>query len=199
MSGELALAAINAEGQCVVSGPEDSIARLEKNLSARFIKWHRLRVSHAFHSAMMDPILEPFTKFVAEFELSKPQIPYVSCVTVDWIADHEATDPCYWARQLRQPVRFADGIARILSNEAMCLLEVGPGSSQSALIEQHPAFAPTHNVIVSMGSRRRTNVSDSKTMVQALAQLWTLGQKINWHDFHAHENRRRVQLPPYPF
>src|SRR5262249_17336784 len=78
------------------------------------------------------------------------------------------------------------------------ILEVGPGSSQSALIAQHSAFGSTHEVIASIGSAK-TSSAGVETIMRAVGQLWTLGHKVDWHRFHAHENRRRVRLPTYPF
>ena len=84
------------------SGPEASISRLEAVLTAKGAISQRLRVSHAFHSSMMDPVLEPFTDFLGKFDYSAPRIPYVSSVSGNWITAQEATDPHYWARQLCQ-------------------------------------------------------------------------------------------------
>ena len=110
LNGKLSLASVNADEQCVVSGPDLAIGELEKSLADKGLEYHRLRVSHAFHSSMMDPILREFADFVRRFELAPPTIPYISSATGTWITDAEATDPEYWARQLRQTVRFSNGI-----------------------------------------------------------------------------------------
>ena len=198
LNGKLSLASVNGDGQCVVSGPDQAIGGLEKSLAGAGVQYSRLRVSHAFHSSMMDPILRGFADFVRKFELSPPRIPYISSATGSWITDGEATDPDYWARQLRQTVRFSDGIARALETPGAILLEVGPGNTLSALCEQHRGFSASQIVISSLRVRR-DNTSDQEFIVRALGQLWTAGKKIDWKGFHAHEVRRRLPLPTYPF
>jgi acyl transferase domain-containing protein/thioesterase domain-containing protein len=198
LNGKLSLASVNGDGQCVVSGPDQAIGGLEKSLAGTGVQYNRLRVSRAFHSSMMDPILRGFADFVRKFELSPPRIPYISSATGSWITDGEATDPDYWARQLRQTVRFSDGIARALETPGAILLEVGPGNTLSALCEQHRDFSAGHIVISSLRVRR-DNTSDQEFIVRALGQLWTAGKKIDWKGFHAHEIRRRLPLPTYPF
>ena len=136
-SGKLSLASINADQQCVVSGPDGAIAALEESLADKGMEHRRLRVSHAFHSSMMDPILREFAEFVRRFELAPPRIPFVSSATGSWITDAEATDPDYWAGQLRQTVRFAEGIGEALKTRDAILVEIGPGNTLSALCEQN--------------------------------------------------------------
>ena len=123
----LSLAAVNGRSSCVVSGPDVAIAELERRLAERSIATKSLRTSHAFHSAMMDPIVDAFACVAAGVSLSPPKIPVVSNVTGTWLTAGEATDPAYWARHLRQTVRFADAVT-LLGQSADCvLLEVGPG------------------------------------------------------------------------
>jgi len=198
LNGKLSLASVNADGQCVVSGPDGAIENLEKSLADKGMEYRRLRVSHAFHSAMMEPILRKFAEFVHRFELAAPRIPYISSATGTWITEAEATDPNYWARQLRQTVRFADGIGQALKTAGAILLEVGPGNTLSALCEQNAAFTESHKAISSMRTRN-DSISDEEFIAGALAQLWVAGKKIDWKGYHAHEQRRRLPLPTYPF
>ncbi len=198
LNGKLSLASVNADGQCVVSGPDCAIENLEKSLADKGMEYRRLRVSHAFHSAMMEPILRKFAEFVHRFELTAPRIPYISSATGTWITEAEATDPNYWARQLRQTVRFADGISQALKTPDAILLEVGPGNTLSALCEQNAAFTESHKAISSMRTRNES-VSDEEFIAGALGQLWVAGKKIDWKGYHAREQRRRLPLPTYPF
>ena len=192
------LASVNSDLQCVISGPENSIGELERSLAAEGVTCQRLRVSHAFHSSLMDPILEPYTKFLRKFDYSAPRIPFISSATGNWITDAEATDPTYWARQLRDTVRFRDGMTELLKEESALLLEVGPGGTLLALAAQHENFGNGHELIASMRSRRESQ-SDIEVLLQALGKLWVAGEKINWRAFHANERRRRLPLPTYPF
>ncbi|MDV7395783.1 acyltransferase domain-containing protein, partial [Arthrospira platensis SPKY1] len=117
LTPDLALAAINAPALCAVSGDFDAIAALEARLAADGVDYRRLHTSHAFHSPMMDPIVAPFTRRVADVPLAAPQIPFISNVSGTWITADEATDPAYWAAHLRQGVRFADGVATLMEED----------------------------------------------------------------------------------
>ena len=198
LNGKLSLASVNADGQCVVSGPDGAIENLEKSLADKGMEYRRLRVSHAFHSAMMEPILHEFAGFVGRFDLAAPRIPYISSATGTWITEAEAKNPNYWARQLRQTVRFAEGIGQALRTPGAILLEVGPGNTLSALCEQNAAFTDSHKAISSMRTRT-DSISDGEFITGALAELWVAGKKIDWKGYHAHEQRRRLPIPTYPF
>src|SRR5277367_1415964 len=198
LNGKLSLASINADQQCVVSGPDGAIAALEESLAEKGMEHRRLRVSHAFHSSMMDPILREFAEFVRRFDLAPPRISFVSSATGSWITDAEATDPDYWARQLRQTVRFAEGIGEALKTRDAILVEVGPGNTLGALCEQNAEFSDSHTVISSMRARN-DDTTDAEFISRSLAQLWVSGKKINWKSYHADERRRRLPLPTYPF
>src|SRR5207253_4629290 len=95
-------------------GPDEAVAALQKELETGGIVCRRLHTSHAFHSAMMDEILEPFAQLVKSFSPRPPQMPYISNLTGRWITAAEATDPSYWSKHLRQTVRFADGLGMLL-------------------------------------------------------------------------------------
>ncbi|XKH37057.1 acyltransferase domain-containing protein [Azospirillum doebereinerae] len=109
LSDEVCLAGDNGPAQCVLSGPAESIAAVARRLEARGVTTHALATSHAFHSAMMDPILEDFRRTVAGVERHAPRVPVISCLTGTWLTDAEARDPDYWVRQLRGAVRFRQG------------------------------------------------------------------------------------------
>ena len=128
LNGKLSLAAVNAPSLCVVAGPFDELDALEQDLNSGGVACRRLTTSHAFHSSMMDPLIEPFTKRVAQTPLNPPRIPYVSGVTGKWVQDEEAIDPAYWARHFREPVQFSLGVAELRKNPGNILLEVGPGT-----------------------------------------------------------------------
>jgi acyl transferase domain-containing protein/thioesterase domain-containing protein/acyl carrier protein len=194
----LCLAGVNSNQQCVVSGSESSISEMESSLSAEGIACQRLRVSHAFHSSMMDPVLRPFSEFLSKFDYSPPRIPFISSATGNWITAVEACDPAYWAHQLRNAVRFSDGMSNLLNKESAIFLEVGPGQTLLALAAQHSNFASRHELIASMRSRREP-LSDLEVLLKALGKLWVAGAKIDWEAFHAHERRKRLPLPTYPF
>lgn len=196
LTPELSIAAINSPNLCVASGPYDAIASLEKILEERGAATKRLQTSHAFHSAMMDPVLEPFAALCKGIALRKPQIPYVSNVTAKWVTPAEAINPAYWSGHVRQTVRFAEGIAQLMEDPRNVLLEVGPGQTLSTLARQHPARRAEQNVVPSLAL---SGEHELRGMHEALGRLWMCGVKIDWDAFYSGESRRRVTLPSYPF
>ena len=194
----LALAAINGPARCVASGPADALAALEHQLAERGVECRRLHTSHAFHSAMMQPMLGQFAEQVKRVTLKAPSIPYISNVTGSWITAEEATDPGYWARHLRQTVRFADGLRELLSDPKRILLEVGPGQTLATFARQHPNKTPAHVVQASLRHPHEQQ-SDVAFLLSTLGQLWLAGLRLDWSGVYVHERRRRVPLPSYPF
>jgi acyl transferase domain-containing protein/thioesterase domain-containing protein/acyl carrier protein len=198
LNGTLDLAAVNGTSMCVVSGPREEVARLEMALTEQGKSTHHLHTSHAFHSRMMDPLLEPFTKLVQKIELKPPTIPFISNFTGTWITAAAATDPAYWARHLRQTIRFAEGLEELLKGPESVLLEVGPGETLSTLVRQHP-HKNKEQIIISSVRRPQAQRSDVEVLLNALGRLWLSGQSIDWRGVYKHEHRRRLSLPTYPF
>ncbi len=145
---------------------------------------------------MMDPVVEPFAELLEKVHFEKPAIPYISNVTGRWVSPEEATDPRYWARQVRETVRFSDGLDEIMKDPQRILLEVGPGRSLTTFASQHPAKTPDRLVIASSPS---SSEGDIAAMLDALGRLWLAGKPINWTQFYSNETRRRIPLPAYPF
>ena len=195
---ELSLAAVNRPAVSVVSGPVEAVEELSARLALQGLTCRRLHTSHAFHSRMMEPVLQPFVEQVKRVRLEPPRLPFLSNVTGTWIRPEEATDPAYWARQLRQGVRFADGVALLLAEPHRILLEVGPGNTLSTLARQHPAAGPGHAMIASLRHPKQAE-PDTAVLLQAVARFWLAGGEIDWTGFWAGERRRRLALPTYPF
>ncbi|MEA2604979.1 MAG: hypothetical protein QOF89_5971 [Acidobacteriota bacterium] len=195
---ELSLAAVNRPAVSVVSGPVEAIEELAARLAGEGLACRRLHTSHAFHSRMMEPVLQPFLEQVKRVRLEPPRLPFLSNVTGTWIRPEEATDPAYWARQLRQAVRFADGIALLLAEPHRILLEVGPGNTLSTLARQHPAAGMGHAMIATLRHPKQAD-PDPAVLLQALARFWLAGGEVDWAGFWAGERRRRLALPSYPF
>ena len=195
---DLSLAAVNGPARCVISGTREAIAQFENELKSDGVECRKLHTSHAFHSPMMEPILDRFVQVVKNVRLRRPTIPYVSNLTGQWITAPEATDPTYWARHLRQTVRFADGVGELLKTPDRILIEVGPGQTLSTLIRQHPAMSADHVVVSSL-----PHAAQSKTelgfILGTLGKLWLAGKRLDWTRLHAPSQRRRVSLPTYPF
>ena len=198
IAGGLSLAAVNGPALCVLSGPIGEIQVLEAQLAKRAVHARRLHTSHAFHSAMMDAVVGPFVQELQAVALQRPQIPFLSNVTGTWITEDAATNPSYWGRQLRQPVRFADGVQELARAADWIVVEVGPGQTLSALARQSSGRAAEQIFLPAMRSAQDPQ-SDVTVMLGSLARLWAAGATVNWTGFSKHERRRRVSLPSYPF
>jgi len=194
----LSLAASNGPTLCVVSGPTEAVEALAQQLTTQGMGCRRLHTSHAFHSQMMDPILERFTEEVKRVTLKSPQIPFVSNVTGTWIRAAEGTDPGYWARHLRQTVRFAEGVHELVQDPDWVLLEVGPGQTLLTIARWHPRRAAGQVVLTSMRPVDYQE-SDVAFLLTTLGRLWLAGVQVDWGGYYAHERRRRLVLPTYPF
>lgn len=191
LGGALDIAAINAPSLCVASGPVAEIEALNERLTARGVACRRLSVSHAFHSRALDPVLDEIESAAASVSLSPPRIPIASCVTGDWIGG-QATDPKYWSRHGRAPVRFAAALSTAVGDDPAFLLEVGPGRTLSALAAQAVDRRKLQGVAASLEDVRSEDLSD------ALTALWTAGFTPNWEAMTGAAGRR-VSLPTYRF
>ncbi|HEX6292480.1 MAG TPA: amino acid adenylation domain-containing protein [Herpetosiphonaceae bacterium] len=192
----LALAAINGPALCVVSGTAESIAALETTLSQRGLNVRQLHIDVAAHSALVEPILGTFTSFVRTLRLQAPRLPYLSNVTGTWATAADATDPQYWARHLRQTVRFGDGLQTLLAEPDLALLEVGPSQSLTTLAK---AQATSDRIVLASMRHPNDQQPDDAFLLSTLGQLWLAGVTVDWAGYSAHERRRRLPLPTYPF
>jgi polyketide synthase PksJ len=199
---EIALAAVNASSLCVFSGPHEAVDRFEKELKIKGYECSRLHTSHAFHSPMMDPILKSFAKKVEQVRFNHPGKPYISNLSGNWIKSEEVKSPKYWVNHLRETVRFADGIEKLLEIESPVFIEVGPGNVLSTFVRRH---SPLKNhkkgieIVIDLVRHPKKQVSDSYYLLNGIGQLWLNGVEIDWDEFYAKEERYRIPLPTYPF
>ena len=192
----LSLAAVNAPMMSVVAGPDGAVAAWEEQLAAGGVHCQRLQTSHAFHSAMMDPILASFAQRVRRVSLHPPAIPYLSNLTGTWIRPEDATNPDYWVQHLRHTVRFSECLSTLLENDDQVLLEVGPGRTLSGLVRQQPARPAA--VLSSLG-RYGDDAQDLEVILKSYGNLWVLGCKLDPGQLYDGQRRSRVPLPTYPF
>ncbi|MEH2082692.1 MAG: SDR family NAD(P)-dependent oxidoreductase [Nostoc sp.] len=195
---ELDLAAINGSSLCVVSGLKSAIDKLHNRLTEQGIDSRRLHTSHAFHSQIMDSIIEPFMAQVKKIHLKAPQIPFVSNVTGTWITAAEAINPSYWAKHLRQTVRFVEGIAELLQQPQRILLEVGPGRTLTTLARRYSGKAAEQVMLTSLRHPQEPG-SDVVFLLNTLGQLWLTGVQVDWSGFYTDQQPSRLPLPTYPF
>jgi acyl transferase domain-containing protein/acyl carrier protein len=197
---QVSLAAVNGSSTCVLAGPTDAIEYLEGHLSELGIITQRIETTHAFHSTMLEPVIEPLTRLVQEITFHAPTIPYISNITGTWITDEQASDPNYWAQHMCQTVRFADGLSQILADTQLALLEIGPGQSLSAFAKQHPDCGQQRlSMVIPTLPTVHEQLSDSSTVLTALGKLWLAGVALDTQAFYSAERRQRVLLPAYPF
>ncbi|HUZ91501.1 MAG TPA: aminotransferase class III-fold pyridoxal phosphate-dependent enzyme, partial [Methylocella sp.] len=198
LPADLSIAAVNAEAICVVAGPHTAIGAFEEELTARGTDSRRLRTSHAFHSAMVDPVIEPLAEILRQIPLSVPRVPYVSTMSGRWITADQATDPLYWARHCRETVRYAAALESLCEIDTPILLETGPGRTLSSLAQQSQASRAVPLITASLPDPAEKNDGDS-VFLDTLGRLWTAGVAPDWRALDVSTPRRRVSLPTYPF
>ena len=194
----LSLAAENGPSACVVAGPASEIDALQAALEADDIVARRLPTSHAFHSWMMDEAVPSFEAAVSRMRLSAPRIPIASTLTGTWLTEAEATDPNYWARHMREPVRFSTAVrSAMVRHPQAAFVEVGPRGSLSTLVRQHAIDG--HPAPVAVPCLTRSPSDEPAALALAQAQLWALGIELSSAAARPAQGRRRVRLPTYPF
>ena len=195
LPAEVTIAALNAPKLVVVAGPTAAIAAYEAELSGAGIGARRLQTSHAFHSAMMDPMLPQFTAAAAAVSFGAPQVPYVSSLTGTLVGAADVREPEFWARQIRNPVLFAQGCETLKSAKVSVVIEVGPGRGLSALARQCGLAGPDADIVTLLPDAGESALH----LAGALGRLWLAGVDIDWKALHAGDERRRTALPTYPF
>ncbi|MBG6136720.1 type I polyketide synthase [Longispora fulva] len=189
----LSIATVNGPGACVVAGPTPLVEEFAAALGADGVGSKALRTSHAFHSPMMAPILGEFHELVAGVERRVPQAAFLSNLTGDWISPADATDPSYWARHLREAVRFGDCVTRLLADGDWLLVECGPGRQLAGLARMHTpkgGVAPLAS-LPAPGEPK----SDLDTLYATAGQLWACGVALDAFG----DTGCRVPLVPYPY
>lgn len=200
LTEHLCLSAVNGSQLCVVAGSTESIAKLEQHLLTDGIACRQLQTTHAFHSPIMEAILEPFIQLVKSLDLKPPQIPYISNVTGTWITAMEATDPNYWGRHLCQTVRFADGIETLWQAPSQILLEVGPGQTLGSMALQHPANANVlERLVLASLPNSYNQQSDMAFSLNTLGQIWLAGVSVDWLKLYGNCYSSTLALPTYLF
>lgn len=198
LDGSVELAAANSSRLTVVSGEQDAVEAFQRSLTERGIDNQLLHTSHAFHSQMMEPILDTFAGEVAAAAPAAPSLPILSNVTGMWMTPEQATDPGFWARQIRSPVRFADNVSQLLERGNWSFLEVGPGRALATFVRQHDSYSPESAVVTALRHPKEER-SDASTALEALGRLWQAGAAPDWAALHGDARRRRLPLPTYPF
>jgi amino acid adenylation domain-containing protein len=196
LSGGIEIAGYNAPQLTVLAGPAAAIDALEGQLGEAGISSSRLRVSHAFHSASMEAALPAVRAALAAESLHAPQLPIYSCISGAPLSAAEATDPDYWAGQVRAPVRFSAAVQRELAEPGTVLVEVGPGQALSALVRQHRDAQGRAPRVTPLMAPPNASSDAAAHAVDAVGRLWSLGLPLHWP---LPRDARRAKLPSYPF
>ncbi|MCB1054531.1 MAG: SDR family NAD(P)-dependent oxidoreductase [Acidobacteria bacterium] len=197
--GGLSVAALNGPRMAVVSGPVAAVEALRVQFGERGVPCQRLAASRAFHSPVMDPILEPLRAVVEALPRQRPSRRLLSNVTGTWLSDEQVTDPGYWVEQLRRTVRFGDALGEVLSDPNQVFVEVGPGRDLASLVRRRRRPGEQPPAVVTTLGRAGGAHGEQHRVLTALGELWSQGVEVDWRGFFSAEDRRRVGLPTYPF
>jgi len=200
LTGHAGLAAVNGPNAVVLAGDEEPVTAVAAGFAARGRRTRRLRVSHAFHSPHMDPILADFAAVARTVSYAPPRLPVVSNVTGALAA--ELSTPDYWVRHVREPVRFGAGVAALRAAGVNTFVELGPDGVLSTLTRVNlEATGPLGEdepapVVVPMA---RADRDEEAAALDAAGRLHVSGAEVDWAAVHAGTGARRVPLPTYPF
>ena len=191
----LSIAAENGPSNTVVSGPAEALDGLLRELSRKGIDSRRLVVSHAFHSALVEPMLDEFEAVASTVVWREPRVPIASNVTGTLLHGDEMTTAGYWRRHAREPVRFAAGMSALHAEGQRLFLEIGPSPTLAALGRRAIDDGPECAWLPSLQRGR----DDWQTILQSLGELYVRGVEVDWAGFERDYARRKVALPTYPF
>jgi acyl transferase domain-containing protein/NADP-dependent 3-hydroxy acid dehydrogenase YdfG/acyl carrier protein len=199
--GEVSLAAVNGPAAVVLSGGEDGVLELAALWQKQGRKVKRLRVSHAFHSPLMEPMLEEFGEIARGISFAAPRIPIVSNLTGEMASPEELCSPDYWVRHVREPVRFLDGVRWLDAQGVGNFLELGPDGVLSAMCRdclEVNGGAGNENGYATAPALRRER-PEEQTLLAGVAAMWVRGADVDWGLVFEGSGAKRVRLPPYAF
>ncbi|MYR95035.1 MULTISPECIES: type I polyketide synthase [unclassified Streptomyces] len=192
LSESVSIAAVNGPRSVVISGAEDPVAKVADAFSGQGRKSSRLRVSHAFHSPLMEPMLAEFSAVAESLTYGEPSLPLVSGVSGE--VSPEVATPGYWVRHVREAVRFADCVTYLEGQGVLSYVEIGPDGVLSGMAQQ--SVGSESAVLVPLVRKGRAEVA---TAVGALARLHVSGVRVDWDAYYSGTGARRVDLPTYAF
>ena len=196
LPSDLSIAAENTKNLYVIAGPVESLSAFQIKINGLGIPSKFLPAKHAFHSAMMDPIIPTFRELVSTIVLSTPKIPIISTVTGTLLEDKDALSADYWTDHLRKTVKFSTAIANITSTYDPLFLEVGPGDALSIFTKQLLLEEPAMALVI---PGIKPEDSDTRQIIYSLGRLFCEGQEINWEEYYKNQQRKFLELPSYCF
>jgi acyl transferase domain-containing protein/NADPH:quinone reductase-like Zn-dependent oxidoreductase/acyl carrier protein len=193
---QLSIAAINGPRALVVSGERSAVEQCEAHWRAQGRKTSRLDVSHAFHSLLMEPMLDEFRAVAAGLGFEPPQMAVVSNLTGE-LATDELTDPGYWVRHVREAVRFADGVRELERRGVTRFIELGPDGVLTAMARG--CVSEDHAERSLFAAAMRAEREGPRTLAACAGAMEVAGLGLDWHAFFANRGAQRVDLPTYAF
>ncbi|MFD3997190.1 beta-ketoacyl synthase N-terminal-like domain-containing protein [Streptomyces sp. NPDC058583] len=194
LAGRVAVAAVNAPDSVVLSGAGDAVAEVTERLTAAGHRVKPLTVSHAFHSPLMDPMLDDFRAAVGHLDATEPAVPVVSCLTGDPLTGAEVKDPGHWVRHVREPVRFEQAVRRLLDDGTDVFVELGPRAALTPMVDACAADSAGVMVVPATGP---DGEDEERAVLAAVARLHLRGLRLSWESVLP--GARVVPLPTYPF
>ncbi|MEX2475929.1 amino acid adenylation domain-containing protein [Marinobacter sp.] len=191
------IAAENTGESCTLSGQQDALSSFTSVLEQNQLPFRELNTSHAFHSPAMDAACTAFSEALVDITLHTPNLPFISCVSGDWITDEQATDIQYWASQIRQPVQFRAGAATLGTLNNLLMIECGPQGTVCGMVMQTLAEKSDLSLIPLLADAGQAD-AEIASFSRGLGQTWCAGQAINWPT-GAPNPALNARLPGYPF
>ena len=198
LNDRLSISVINTPSSCVISGDTEAIEAIKKVFDEKDVYTRLLETSHAFHSHMMDPVLEEYRDFVSTMTFSPATIPVVSTMKGDWASPDELRNPDHWVANIRQPVQFADAVEKLFDRRDWILMEVGPRNTLTTLAKQHPEISPDQVVVQTMRHPKQPQDDNIFTMA-ALGRLWSCGYQVEWERVYKDNPVHKIPIPTYAF
>ena len=192
-AGQVAIAAVNAPTQTVISGAAAAVDLVCASFASKGVRCQRLSVSHAFHSPLMDPVLDRFEREAQSIAFTAPRLQLVSNLTGRMAETRDLTQPRYWRRHLREAVRFGDCVRTIEEQKPDCIVEIGPHPTLLSLFGAASTEGPA--LITSLRKGR----DDWVQMLEGVSGLFLAGAEIDWRGAARGERCDIVDLPTYPF
>ncbi|MEV0321151.1 type I polyketide synthase [Streptomyces sp. NPDC050658] len=198
LAAQVSVASVNGPRSVVISGVEPAVLAVAADFEARGRRAVRLRVSHAFHSSLVEPMLDEFRGIAEGLSFRPPRIPVVSTVTGRPAEAAELCSPEYWVRHARQPVRFADAVHRLADDGVAAHLELGPAPILTAAVSDCLGATPTGDSALAVAATRDGD-HEPETLLSAVSRLHAAGAAVDWAAVYADSGARRVDLPTYAF
>lgn len=192
---DLDVAAINSPNVAIVAGSSDAIKRFTSELNSKGISNKLLTSNKAFHSRMVDPVMDSFGKAIENIQLNRPEVPILSTVTGTWLKESEAQSTSYWTSHLRSTVKFSDAISVLVKEKHVLAIEVGPKNTLTSLMRQQLAGSDL-KTYASLGN---ISLGDYYALLDCIGSIWSAGYAFDWNRFNSNKTSTLITTPSYAF